>query len=329
MCVVHKGMSELSELMHSTRNENKVPGTITDISVYASFYTGFLGLDIYYETVEVQLEVETKFEPISLSTQVKNFFNSPISDVLLESLDTDNPQLQDLIDTNIYLDFDENFNRASIGTDMDFQYDSESNLIKGSSFVEDEGNVESRSYEFANTKLKNDFHIESEGKYGWVEAEFRYIGKISDKYVFEGKLETGTKLYWTFDSNIESLSEITSFLNNLGINHTTGEFDDESIWVKPICLLDHTNRNDTRLMLDSEERWTARQEPQRPGYSWLKRVMQKLKPSESISVSVESSSNQTNLANSSDRMSSFKDKVESGEIEIKDNKGKNLSKLLA
>lgn len=304
-------MTELSDLMHSTRNKNVVPGTIKDITVWGTFHTGFLDLNYYYETPMIQLTIETDFETVHLTTEVKNFFESSVSELILDRI-SNTLDLKDLIDEDIYIAFSDNFNTATIGLDMNVEYDQENGLIKDTKFSGDMTDIEERSIEYGNEKLKNDFHIKSEGVEGWIQAEFSYEGEINSTYVFSAELKTGTKLYWTFDAtNIESSSEIRSFLDVLGIKYTTEEFDKEYIWVKRIHQVHHTNRKNTRLMLDSEEKWTARSNPQNPTVSKWNKIKQKLNLThKSINVELEVGDSDKRIANSSETRDSFKEKEE-------------------
>jgi len=308
-------MSDLGDLLHSTQEETSIYGTIKDVDVFATFHTGFIDLDFYYEQVELQLEIETEFETVYLEAPVDNFFESPFSEVLMDVFvinDENALDLNALKGKSVHLAFDEEYNRASIGITNDVEYDPESHLIKRQ-LSSDTTTVEKRSIEYGNKKLKDDLHILSNGVDGWVQAEFSFVGEIENKYLFKAVLDSGREIYWDFESEIDSTGKIKDFLRTLGITYTTEELDTEYIWVKPIETVDHTNRRDTKLMLDSEMKWTARKEPQSAGYSIIEKIKRFLTPSESISVT--SGKGFGVKANASNSNTSIRDVLEKAEVE--------------
>jgi len=273
-------MSELGDSIHKLHLTNEgvtITGTITQITAISTFNTGWIGQPFLYESPELYVNCDTEFGTIQLEIELPSLNKSGIKSLLenapmLEFSTNTLIDINKLIGEKIYIAPDEDKKHATISWDKDIQYNDTTNI----SFRSDEGirdvqNIivedrtetgsEPRSIEWMNHLLTVEYIRSSTGENGWIEVPFDYIGEEKNKHFFRGILPTGKSIYWTFESHFSGIENVDDFLSELDIQYTPNEFENETIWVKPIRDLEPHNKPEELLQIDTNEFWMASSKP--------------------------------------------------------------------
>lgn len=273
-------MSELDEAIHKMRlseDRGAFRGEITRVDSFSLFTSGWIGHEFLYETPELFITCETEFGgKMQIENPVNDFSESVLSRFLRDAEVFDieeGVEVESLVGETIFIAPDEDNNNATIGWDSDVKYDDEISAILRSDNLKETDNVavnghgmEPKSNEWMNDVLTNSYYRHRFGTHGWIEVDFGYVGKSNNKYFFVAELPTGKEIYWSFDTDMQGVGDVRSFLSELGIDFTPNEFGSEYVWVKPVREIHHTNRpsEDSNYMINTEESFVASKEPLTP-----------------------------------------------------------------
>lgn len=294
-------MAELGDMLHKmrlTEDGSAITGTITRIDAFGSFSSGWIGQDFLYELPEVFITCETDFGTIQLESHIKNISESGIQRLLQKTneIDLDAINLGNLIGETIYIAPDNEKFQATIGTDSTVTYDETEDVIfrtdkniRDLDAIEVDGRFETglepKPLEWMNELLTIEQYRTINGTNGWIEAPFEYYGEVDEKHFFVASLPTNKTIYWAFDTHMSGVESVNNLLSELRINYTTAEFDDETVWVKPLRTLHHTNRpTESMNRVDTTEFWVADAKPRHPEQN--KSILERIKSVFSVSSSV-------------------------------------------
>jgi hypothetical protein len=291
--------------MRLAEESGVIEGTITRIDAFGLFSTGWIGYGFLYETPTLFITCETDFGTVQIESSFENYTSSGLSKLLepADPVDICSVNLENLVGLQVYIAPDEQKQYATIGWDNTIQYtESHSVRLRSDTDRKDldavevqsrlETGYEPKPVDWMNKLLTIDYNRYTSGQNGWLEVPFEYYGETDDAHFFTAQLPRDEQIYWKFNANINGIEKIEEFLSNLGIDYTPEEFDSETIWIKPIRDLHHSNRPKTLNRVDTEEFWVASASPQQPkeNKSVFKKIKDLLTPSQNIDVSVSTKS---------------------------------------
>lgn len=305
-------MSELGETMHKlhlAKEGGAISGEVIRLDAFGSFHTGWIGQPFIYENPELYITCETDFGEIQLQVQISSYSESGLEQFLQNApMISFNPpetiDLTNLIGETIYIAPDEDKLNTTIGWTSDVSHTGIGNIVfrsdsnlKNLDAIDGMGRTETgtepRSIEWMNHLITVEHICHTQGKNGWLQVPFTYVGETDTHHFFTATLPTGKKLHWAFETNLSGVESIDAFLSQIDIEYTPEEFDNETIWVKPMRTLEPHNKDDKTTCLDTTEFWMASGSPKPPEKT--KTIVEKLKsliptPRKQIGVSVETSS---------------------------------------
>lgn len=274
-------MAELGDTLHKMRlaeSGSAISGQVTRIDAFGSFHSGWIGQDFLYELPELFITCDTDFGTIQLESNIKSLPESGLQRFLQnsESITLKNINLENLIGETIYIAPDDDKFQATIGVDSTVTYDDTEDVIfrtdkniKNLDSIEIDGRFETglepKPIDWMNTILTTEHYRIINGTHGWIEVPFEYYGETKDNHFFVAHLPTDETIYWAFETHMSGVESVNTFLSEIGIDYTTAEFEEETVWIKPLRTLHHTNRpTESMHRVDTTEFWVADAKPRKP-----------------------------------------------------------------
>lgn len=299
--------TQLGETIHHLRTDESIAATISDVSPVADFSHGFVDSTFMYEKPVLYLQVETEYGDIQIEIPFRNMETPMLRDFFTMPIDSiDEFDITNFIGEKVYLHIIDDDWLTLSWTRNPQMYD-ESVLYRDDNFRKtdfdgdevDQFSLESRSNEYISQLIQRDLLRQEMGTNGWLEVPLIY-DMYEGENVFIAQFHN-KNVYFPFDNTISTVSNIEDFLSHLGIEYTPSEFDNETVWIKPIRDLHHTNRPDTDDLLCAEEMWTVAPEPydESDESTWWERVKEFLSVSNNDGITVEMTNDPTRKAKSS------------------------------
>lgn len=259
--------TQLGDTLHHLRTGESIEATITDVSPIANFSHGFSDSPFMYEKPVLYLHLETEYGEIQLEIPFRNMESPMIRDFMTMPFDDiEHIDISTFVGNDVYLHLvDEDW--VSFGWTKNPQIYDDTVLYRDSNFRKtnfpedavDQISLESRTHQYMSQLIQRDVLRQARGTNGWMEVPFVY-----DVYdginVFVAQFYN-KNVYFPFDNRITTAPDVEKFLSHLGIEYTPSEFDNETVWIKPIRDLHYTNRPDNDDLLCAEEMWTIAPEP--------------------------------------------------------------------
>lgn len=299
--------TQLGNTLHHLRTGEAIEATITEVSPIADFSHGFADANFMYEKPVLYLHLETEHGEIQLEIPFKNMESPMLRDFITMPFDDiEDIDISEFVGKDIYLHLvDEDW--LSFGWTKNPQVYDDTVLYRDSNFRKtdfpkdsvDQMSLESRSHQYMSQLIQRDVLRQARGTNGWMKVPFVY-DVYDGTNVFVAQFYN-KNVYFPFDNRITTAPDVEEFLSHLEIEYTPSEFDNESVWIKPIRDLHHTNRPDNDDFLCAEEMWTIASEPHDESQhtSWWERIKEFVSFSNNDDITVKMTNEVTRKAQSS------------------------------
>lgn len=267
--------SGLFQIKASREYGDVLPCEIQDVYAFASFNSGWIDPELFYESPHLVFEVESPLGKLYTEIEFRDITDGHLKELFnFSSENVWEFDVRDLTGETVFFAPDEQFNQGTLYVEdgPHTTFDSSNAFIfrdEGSCIVDrdigwDENKLgsERREIEWLNNHLRMEYERESSSFNGWIEREIDRV-EVNDETIsvwvgINGDWEER----WTFDNSVSGKVRLVEWAEAIGLPTEIGELEGSVVYIHPVRNLHHEFHG--KYPIDALERWVLSGSPKTP-----------------------------------------------------------------